>query len=198
MENRKEEPIIVEEKPVYSGEIIQVLQRRVLIGRKEKIFEIARRAPGVRLIITRMKDEKEVLLTREYRHEQASYDFRLPGGKVFDSLADYSAFLESKQNILVKAIEAAKKEALEETGIVVQQIDFHKKSVCGATVEWDLYYFMVPEFEMSAGGTKLELGEDIESGWYTLDEAKKMCLSGQVQEERSVAILLQYFSAQGN
>ena len=48
--------------------------------------EIVRRPPGVRLLIVK---EGNVLLTKEYRHEADGYDFRLPGGKVFESLRDF-------------------------------------------------------------------------------------------------------------
>jgi len=56
-------------------------------GDKEVVFETARRAPGVRLIIVR---DGQMLITREFRNELDDYDYRLPGGKVFDTLDEYS------------------------------------------------------------------------------------------------------------
>jgi hypothetical protein len=59
------------ENIVYQGRILEIVQKEV----GGKIFEIARRSPGVRLII--LKDES-ILLTKERRHEYNGYDYRLP------------------------------------------------------------------------------------------------------------------------
>ena len=56
-----------------------------------RVFELARRAPGVRLIICD-RQNKTILLTKEFRQELDGWDYRLPGGKVFDSLDEYEAF----------------------------------------------------------------------------------------------------------
>lgn len=72
-----------------------------------KTFEKARRAPGTRLIIP--VGEDSILLTKEYRQEVDGYDFRLPGGKVFDSLEEYNSFLQSDEDIIVPATKKQKK-----------------------------------------------------------------------------------------
>jgi len=54
-------------------------------------LEFARRSPGTRLIIE--KGDK-IILSREFRHELGSYDYRLPGGKVYDSLDEYNKALQ--------------------------------------------------------------------------------------------------------
>ena len=161
-----------------------------------RVFEIARRAPGVRLIIA---DEvnKKVLLTREYRQELAQWDYRLPGGKVFDSLDDYETFRESGDDILTAAIKQATNEAQQEAGVQVNQLELNKKSVLGATVEWDLYIFETTDWQLSVQGQELEVGEKIEAdNWLSYDEAKKMIIEGKMQEERIALILLQWLEAQ--
>ena len=161
-----------------------------------RVFEIARRAPGVRLIIA---DEvnKKVLLTREYRQELAQWDYRLPGGKVFDSLDDYETFRESGDDILTAAIRQATNEAQQEAGVQVNQLELNKKSVLGATVEWDLYIFETTDWQLSVQGQELEVGEKIEAdNWVSYDEAKKMIIEGKMQEERIALILLQWLEAQ--
>lgn len=72
------------------------------LGDKKTLFEKARRAPGVRLIIVK---EDKILLTREYRDEIKSFDYRLPGGKVFDKLSDYQK--HQSENLLPFAEKAA-------------------------------------------------------------------------------------------
>jgi len=41
------------------------------------------------MIIRSLDDPAKILLSREYRSELDRYDYRLPGGKVFDTLAEY-------------------------------------------------------------------------------------------------------------
>lgn len=67
----------------YRGRIIEVVEEKY----GTRTFEIARRSPGVRALIVR---DGKILLSREYRTEVDEYDFRLPGGKVFDTLSEYN------------------------------------------------------------------------------------------------------------
>jgi len=178
------------EKVIYQGKLLELVQQSIQIGDKQILREFARRAPGTRLIIP-TKDEK-ILLTKEYRFEIKGYDVRLPGGKVLDSLEEYNAFLKSGADIDVKAREAAIKEAREEAGIVVDDLELFGVSRCGTSVEWDLYYFVVTSY--SEGETALELGEDITVMPTDREEVKRMCLDGRIQEERSALILLRYLN----
>lgn len=176
------------EKIVYQGKVIEVVQQNRKIGETEKLFEFARRSPGTRLII---RSGEQILLTKEYRTETGNYDYRLPGGKVFDTLEEYNRFLNTGQDISPRAVEAAKKEAREEVGIEVDEINHLWTSINGATVVWDLLYFEVSKFKQLPS-QNLEVGEEIETSWITLEKAKEIALSGQMQEDRSVAVLLRY------
>jgi len=159
-----------------------------------RVFEIARRAPGVRLIIAD-KTEQKVLLTREYRKELGEWDYRLPGGKVFDSLDDYEAFRASGDDIIEAAKAQAINEAQQEAGVEIAELELYKKSVLGATVEWDLYVFEATDWRLSVHGQELEVGEKIEAdNWVSFEEAKTMILNGQMQEERIALILLQWLN----
>lgn len=51
---------------------------------ESRSFERAVRPPGVRALL--YNDKGLILLTREFRHETNSFDYRLTGGKVFDDL----------------------------------------------------------------------------------------------------------------
>ena len=157
-----------------------------------RIFEVARRVPGVRLII---HDEAagKVLLTKEYRRELDEWDYRLPGGKMFDSLDEFEAFRTSSDDIVEIAKVKAIDEAQQEAGVEIAKLEFFKKSVLGATVEWDLYVFEATEWQLSVEGQELEVGEKIEAdNWATYDEARTMALNGSMAEERSALILLQW------
>jgi hypothetical protein len=183
-----------EEKIAFQGKILELVQQdnEVAPG-KTVTFEWARRSPGVRLIVL-SKDKTEVLLTKEYRRELHDYDYRLPGGKVFDTLQSYNDFLRTKADIVKPAQEKVVGEAVEEAGLTVQAAELIHTSKLGATVEWDLLYFVVTSFKEHADGQQLEDGEDITVEWTTTDQAKDMALNGHMSEERSALVLLRYLN----
>ena len=182
------------ENIVYQGKILEVVQQQVISGDNEFTIEFARRAPGTRLIIP--TPNNTLLMTKEYRIELGEWDYRLPGGKVFDRLTDYNAALADNIDMQKAAETAAKKEALEEVGLEVDRLAYLATSKCGATVEWDLYYFIVEEYKKRSEGQQLEHGENIQVVELPFEEVKRICLEGGMQEERSVAILLRYLHKQ--
>ncbi len=172
----------------YKGESFEVFNKTVERDGETKFkAEMVRRSPGTRLII--VKDDK-ILLTKEYRFEIGEYDFRLPGGKVYESYEEYENALKSVANIDDDAKKAAIKEAEEEAGIKTDNAKFLHKSICGMMVQWDLYYFLVTNFTESI--QQLEVDGDIEINWVNKDKAREMCLNGEMKEERSSLVLLRY------
>jgi ADP-ribose pyrophosphatase len=163
-----------------------------------RTFELARRAPGVRVIIPD-RDAGRLLLTKEYRRELSGYDYRLPGGKVFDSLQEYEAFLSSGKDIEVPASTKAIAESAEEAGIDVEGVKLFKISRLGATVQWDLFVFEATGWTKRQGGQALEAGEVVdEVAWVDYDNVKAKILKGEMQEERIALILLQWLEAIGS
>ena len=112
------------EEIIAIGKIFVLVQMPQDDGR---VLEVARRTPGVRVII---HDEvnKKVLLTREFRRELGEYDYRLLGGKVFDTLDEFADFRASNADIMEAAKQQAIAEAQQEAGIEISQLDFYKKS----------------------------------------------------------------------
>ena len=173
------------ETSLFRGTIIEVVEKDIE-GRK---FEIARRSPGVRIIL---RDGNKILLTKEYRYEHNSYDYRLPGGKVFDTLEEFNSKIKNNEDIYSYAEKAAKNECKQETGLITKSIELLTISKAGATVERDLYYFLVHDFEKNENGQELEEWENITIEWKTLEEAKKLCLDWSIKEDRSIGVLLKY------
>mgnify|MGYP006422791831 CR=1 FL=1 len=180
---------IGEEKVIHQGHIIEIVQQDHQVGDRVIPFEKARRSPGVRMII--VKDGK-MLLSKEYRTELGGDDYRLPGGKVFDKLEEYNEALKGEVDLVEVARGAVERECVEETGHACLSAKHIHTTSPGATISWDLYYFVVEEFEVNADGQQLEGGEVIEPMWFGLDEVKEMCLDGRVQEERTAAVLMRY------
>lgn len=171
----------------HKGKIIEVVQNEVELNGKKKIFEFARRSPGTRLIIPK---GDTVLLTKEFRSELNGYDYRLPGGKVYDTLDEYNRALSFEVDIKEAAKMAAAKEAKEEVGIDAKELSLFHISICGATVVWDLFYFVVNKF--TEGEQDLEDGEDITFEFVDREKVKEMCFDGSISEERSALVLLKY------
>jgi len=153
-----------------------------------RIFEKFRRPPGTRLVI--VSPENKILITKEYRQETDSVDMRLPGGKVRDSIDEYNQLLSCGRNIIEVAAEAAKKEALEETGLILNGVELLTIASAGATVEWDLYYFICHDYSEDMAGQHLEQGEDIEITWASPEDIIEAVKNGNMREWRSVGVLL--------
>ena len=175
----------LQESISFRGRIGEIVNTEQSDGR---FFERYRRPPGTRLII--VSPENQILLTKEYRHEAGGVDLRLPGGKVCDTIESYHELLSSGRDITEAATEAAKKEALEETGLIVNNLELVTVAKVGATVEWDLYYFIVRDYETHTGGQQLEAGEDIEVTWVSPDEIVEAIMKGHMNEWRSVGVIL--------
>ncbi len=174
----------------YSGKIIEVIHQKMQIGDKIKIFEQARRSPGVRVMLV---DGNKMLVTKEYRTEIKGWDYRLPGGKVLDSLEEYRAAADSGKDMQDFALEAAKKEVLEETGLVIDEIrHFATSGTGGPTVLWDMYYFVADKFHLSDSGQMLEVGEMITFEWMDFEDVRRLCLDGSFKEDRTVANVLKF------
>ena len=173
------------EKVPYTGTIGEIVETTQDDGR---VFERYRRAPGTRIII--ISQDSKILVTKEYRGETGNVDLRLPGGKVRDTIHEYRELIDSGQSIMQAATEGAIKEAAEETGLSIQNPKLVTVSRAGATVEWDLYYFVVTEFSELESGQSLKQGEKIEIGWMTLDEIEDAIVNKRMQEWRSVGVLL--------
>jgi hypothetical protein len=182
-----------DEKIVYQGKMLEIVNQAMKAGSKSVTFEWARRAPGVRLIIVDT-DKKTVLLTKEHRYELDADDFRLPGGKVFDSLQEYNDFLRVNRDIIEPATKKATAEALEEAGVRIEEAKHIHTSVCGATVQWDLLFFVSTKWDKV--NQQLEEGEVISTIEVSFEEAKKIAVDGRMSEERSALILLRYLSSE--
>lgn len=183
--------LVMKEVIFATGKLFELIHLPQPGGR---VFEVARRAPGVRLIIADKKEGK-ILLTKEFRRELNATDYRLPGGKVFDTLGEYETFRQSGKDILHAATAKVKAEAAEEAGIAAKGVTFYKKSTLGATVEWDLYVFVCDDWELHKDGQSLEEGEQVESvEWFDAKTVKQMILRGDMQEERIALILLQWLA----
>lgn len=178
------------ENVVFTGNMFQVVQWEGMPG---KTFERVERAPGTRLVIeTEQGGVSGLWMTREIRRETGNIDLRLPGGKVFDSLTKYNAFQQSGKDMVPEAEVSARREAVEEAGVTGGEYTLLAHSRAGASVEWDLYYFLVQ------GGvignqelTEEEIGK-ITACFVSYKDLQTALKTGAIQEDRSAAVLYRY------
>ncbi|HEY1041757.1 MAG TPA: hypothetical protein VGE63_03490 [Candidatus Paceibacterota bacterium] len=180
---------------VYKGKMFEVVQWE---GKPGKIFEAAVRSPGVRLLIECEKDGTPALLmTKEIRREMSGFDYRLPGGKVFDTLDELNAVRESGESISEKAQAAGKKEGKEEAGIEGGTYREVLISKAGASVEWDLHYFTVTGAEIGIQESEEERGEIESVIKLTAQEIFEKLVAGEIQEGRSADVLWRWLAQKG-
>lgn len=178
---------------VYTGKIWQIMQGQHSSG---KTFEKVVRSPGSRLIVV---SDGKILLSREKRRElDNKIDYRLPGGKVFDTNQEYCKFLETGADIIEASRDSITREALEEVGLVIDpgKLNYIGIDVLGATCEWDLIYWATNESTENQDGakhTESEAEEIVDSVWVDFVEAERLALDPEsFSESRSARMLLVY------
>ena len=183
------------EKSLFNNGFFEIVQseKEYNIDNNKKVIKrnFVRRPPGIRALIVDKQEEK-ILLSKEYRYELEGWDYRLPGGKVFEDLESYKQAIK-EDNVLEHVEKTVPKEVEEEVGLLIKNQKLLKISNAGAGVEWDLYYYEITDYEIDSTGQKLEEEEIIEGYiWKSYDEIIKMCIENKIHEERTVGVLLTY------
>lgn len=173
----------------FKGSLFQIKTDFLHQPNKVRFFEKATRPPGVRMVFM---NEDSILLSKEFRREIKDWDYRLPGGKVFDTIDEYLNITEKKEDLEDYIFSAVVRESIEEVGIIVDKrnIKIVHKSISGASINWDLYYCLITDFLFDENGQQLEEGEIIDKPIFVKKEkVLNMCLNNQIKEDRSVAVL---------
>ncbi len=179
----------MEEAKKESAWQVQFAGNLIQIEANDKGHEKASRPPGVRLLL--FNSDGKILLTKEYRNEQGKFDFRLPGGKVFDDLKSWLEVKDNKPGMEIAVLEAARLEAKQEAGITgIKDLQIFHTSKDGATMEWDLIYLkgeVAQTGEQELDGDEVIHG--IETDYYTKEQVLKMIIDGEISEDRTVGVL---------
>lgn len=179
---------------VFIGKIGAMVKYPVLVdfgeGYVEKIFEKFVRPPGTRIIAVR---DGKIFFNKERRLELDGFDWRLPGGKVFDSFAEFEPYVSSE--VPEEAVlSGARLELHEEAHMRAANMEVFTKTACGATVTWDLYYIIATDISEEVS-THKEGEEIIDAQWFSFEEIGKMCKTGEIGEGRTVSALLRYIES---
>jgi 8-oxo-dGTP pyrophosphatase MutT (NUDIX family) len=172
----------------YSGKSIRIESAVVHdgLGNHER-FEWAVRPPGVRVLV---ENKGKYAIVREFRYELGRDDFRLPGGKVNNSTDDIDWRRAPDSTIWAAGEPAAYREIAEETGLEIGNLQRLHRSICGATVIWDLLYFGA----IATGFGQPNQGplEHLELQWWTADKIISACRDGRIAEDRTVGFLWRF------
>lgn len=159
-------------REVFRGRNFAVRQEDVeLPGGEVEVHEHVWRTDGTRIIA--LDQDRRVLLTREYRHEQGEWDWRVPGGKIDSG--------ETPE-------QAATREFREEAGFEAKTMRFLWATTPDSTVRYQRFFFLATNLtEVEA---EREVGEQMTVHWVGLDEACEKALSGEIREEIAALALL--------
>ncbi len=179
-------------RSAFSWKIVKIVHQDMKKWDNQITYEWAERSPWVRCII--VNTHWDICISKEHRTELNSwqwwYDYRLPWGKVFDSLSEYEDFLASWWSILNACMEACEREAKEEVGVTSKSLRHVHTSWCGTTMRRDLYYFQLTDIKI--GTQELDGMEHIEFDRYSKEQVIELCLHWKIHEDRSVATLFRY------
>lgn len=182
----------------FDGKLFQIIQRTKEAEfqvNNQTVFkhlelEVARRPPGIRALVI---NDNKLLLACEYRYELNGWDYRLPGGKVFDTNEEYFAKTQLGTPIIDDIIHALKRELREEVDIEVKNYTLLNISHCGLTVEWDLYYFLVDQYiDYTSTSIQKTEYEFIQNRWVDFSTALELCLNGSVSEARTAYEIIRF------
>lgn len=152
------------------------------------------RTPGIRLIIPTAHNT--FLMNYEYRGGLQKWDYRLPGGKVYDTLDEFTYVKDEIEynalDLLPDAQKAAVLEAKQEIGITthVDDLELLEITEVGGSTKHDIYYFLVKKYEL--GDQELEPDEQIERVELTSEEIMEKIYQKEFSEDRSIGPFLRF------
>jgi len=174
--SKKKSARVVSSRLVYRGPVFWVTSERVVEPSGVRVLREVVRHTGSVVVLATREDRREplVLLERQYRHAAESYLWELPAGRIDKG---------------EKALAAAKRELLEETGYTAR----HWKRI--------LKFFASPGFVaepmtvfwargLTPGPAQPEADEVIEQHLVPLSKAVRMVVRGTIRDAKTIASVL--------
>ena len=161
------------DKLIHKGRLIELHSERVdLPTGGHTYFDIVKHPGGA--VVAAINADNEICLLQQWRHAIGATIWELPAG-----------CLEPDE----EPIEAAKRELEEEAGVKANQWrDLGSISSSPGFSNEMLYLFEARDIEK--GTVKLDHAEQLEAHWVALDKAYEMCLSGEIIDAKTLAVLL--------
>jgi ADP-ribose pyrophosphatase len=173
-----DKPHILHSHVAYDGKIFQAVVERVRFpGRnRDSQVEIVRHSGSV--AIAAMPTEDSVLLVRQYRHPASGELWELPAGSI-DAGED--------------AEKAARRECHEELGMIAGKAERLGEAwpLPGYCTEYMTFFRLTDLRAPAAGDAEAHQDEDeeIQAQAFTLEQVRRMVLSGEIQDLKTAAVL---------
>lgn len=160
------------ERVIYKGRIFTVKSEEVEIGGKVLRRDVVYHPGAVAMLVR--DDKGRFLFVKQYRHPARDYLIEIPAGTLEEG--------ESPE-------ETARRELLEEGGIVARELKFLTKFYVapGYTTEI-IHLYYVDDFQITSNSP--EEDEDIEILWIPESEALELIINGKIVDAKTIIALL--------
>jgi ADP-ribose pyrophosphatase len=160
-------------KLIHKGRLIELHSERVYLPQGgHTYFDIVKHPGGA--VIAAINESNEICLLQQWRHAIGETIWELPAG-----------CLEPGEPPLA----TAKRELEEEAGVTAQQwADLGY--ICSSPGFSNELLYLFEAREIKKGTVKLDDAEQLEAHWLPLEQAYQMCLSGEIIDAKTLAVLL--------
>jgi ADP-ribose pyrophosphatase len=171
-------PSVLDSRSVYRGRIFEAVVDRIQMPDREKPFdvEVVRHVRSVG--IAAMPAEDALMLVRQYRHAARTWLWELPAGSVDEG---------------ERPDETARRECQEELGLVAESIEEMATLIPlpGYCTEEMTFFRLTGLRAPGAGDPEVQQDEDedIETRAFTFQEVRRMVLSGEIRDLKTVAVV---------
>jgi len=160
-------------KLIYKGKVFEVRSEEIEINNK-KIIRDTVYHPGAVAILVRK--DNEFLFVKQYRHPSRERLIEIPAGTLELNESPY---------------ETAKRELLEEAGIIPNKLDFLIKFfVAPGYCSEIIHLFYTDDFIITNNNPEEE--EDIELLWIDIENAYKMIKNNEIKDAKTIIALSYY------
>lgn len=159
-------------KLIHKGGLIELHHERVDFPQGgHTYFDIVKHPGGA--VIAAINEQNQICLLKQWRHAIGETIWELPAG-----------CLEPGE----PPMETAKRELEEETGVKAEQWR-DLGYICSSPGFSNELLYLFEARGLKKGTVKLDDAEQLEAHWVELDRAHEMCLSGEIIDAKTLAVL---------
>lgn len=164
-------------KVIFRGKKFNIISEAFRDKKGIENIEYCERLPSVIVLV--VSKSREILLLRENRRERGGYAWGLVSGHVENR--------EKRKPIL-----AAKRELLEEAGLIAKKMKLFFVSEPSSSIKWKRYVYVVEDFVKKDGSKKQDKNEKIETHYLSFAKAVNLCLTNQIKNETAAMAIIKY------
>ncbi|GHA03478.1 ADP-ribose pyrophosphatase [Arenicella chitinivorans] len=160
-------------KLIHKGSLIDLHKERVdFPNGGHTYFDIVKHPGGA--VIAAINEKDEVCLLKQWRHAVGRFIWEFPAG-----------CLEPNE----PPLETARRELEEEAGVKAHRWRDLGKIVCSPGFSNEVLYLFEAR-DLADGQVNLDDAEQLDAHWLPLKTVKAMCLNGEIDDAKTLALLL--------